>query len=126
VARVSLASGSQEIPAARVVPEAAPEREHLVLLRVRERRERREAGDEPREVRHDRRHLRLLQHHLGEPDAVRIRTALREPPRQVAVARVVPGEEPAAQRGVAGRGGHGGRLRVAAAPGQRAVRRFSP
>ena len=67
---------------ARVVAEAAPEREDLVVLRGRERLERGEPREEALVVRDDRRDLRLLQHHLRDPDAVRVRAVLREAPRE--------------------------------------------
>ena len=111
VARERRARRGEQVPGARVVAEAAPEREDLVLWRRRERRQRRESRDEPRVVRDHRRDLRLLQHHLREPDAVRVRAVLREAPRQAR------GGRRRTRRGGGGgarRGGRTGRARGAA------------
>src|SRR6266480_4273243 len=64
----------------RVVAQAAPQREHVVEVRPGERFHVREAREEALVVRNDRRDLGLLQHHLRQPDAIRIARLL---PRQV-------------------------------------------
>src|SRR6266568_5850142 len=82
----------------RVVPQAAPQREHVVQWRAGERFHVRETREEALVVRDDRRDLGLLQHHFREPDAIRIAGTL---PRQVpAPVPGLPADEPA------GKGAH--------------------
>lgn len=94
---------------AAVVAEARPHRAHLIDRRARQRADRREGIHPPAEVGHDPLDLRLLQHHLGHPHAVRPLRALSAaerrpfgrgrlvPPRHLAVAAVVPREPRRAQ-----------------------------
>ena len=89
----------QEVAAAGVVAEAAPGGEHLVVPGGGQRPERGPALDEAQVVRDRRQDPRLLEHHLGEPYAVRIGSARRGAPGQLAVARAPPGQEAAAERG---------------------------
>jgi hypothetical protein len=65
-----------EVPAARVVAEAAPGREHVLLGGFGERVHVGKAREEALVVGDDRGDLRLLQHDLGEPDAVGVTRAL--------------------------------------------------
>jgi hypothetical protein len=76
-----------QVARARVVAEARPRAEHVVERRRGERGHRREPLHPPRPVRDHGLHARLLQHHLADPDRVRV---ARSPPGQVAPhARVV-------------------------------------
>ena len=68
-----------QVAGAAVVAEAAPEREHLVERRRGQARHVGKALEKARVVGQHRGHLRLLQHDLGQPDAVRIARVL---PRQ--------------------------------------------
>ena len=91
--RDGLRAGMQ-VAGARVVAEPGPELQHVVERRGGERRDGREAREEARIVRSDRLHGGLLQHDLGEPDAIRVRPlALGGAPRQHAAMAVVPGEQ---------------------------------
>ena len=72
-----------QVARAAVVAEAAPQREHVVERRGGERAHVGKAGQEARVVVEHRRHLRLLQHDLRQPDAVRVAAAL---PGQVVAA----------------------------------------
>jgi len=88
--RCDVLRGAKEVEAAAVVPEPLPGSDDV---RGRCRSERLGGGPtlEPIDVaRHDAFHLRLLQHHLGDEDRVRV---ARVPPRQVAAVRGVPGEQ---------------------------------
>ena len=71
-----------EIARARVVPEPAPEREHVVERRGRQRAQRGKAAEEAPVVGDHHLDARLLQHHLADPDAVRVARLL--PPGKVA------------------------------------------
>src|SRR6185503_9097493 len=74
-----------------VVAEPAPEPQHLVLRGTGERGRGRIGFQKPLVVRNDRRDLRLLQHDLGEPDAIRVARSLpRQPAPPVAA---LPGDE---------------------------------
>ena len=79
-----------QVAGAVVVAEARPRGEHVLLRLLGEGRERREAREEGLVVGHRRLDRGLLQHHLGDPDAVRVP---RAPPGQVAPVALVPGEE---------------------------------
>lgn len=59
-----------QIAGTRVVAEARPQRQHLVLRRLGECGQAREARQEALVVRNDRAHLGLLQHHLSDPHPV--------------------------------------------------------
>ncbi|OIQ72276.1 hypothetical protein GALL_461000 [mine drainage metagenome] len=59
-----------QVARALVVTQTAPDGEHVVQRCFSERAHRGKARNEPGEVVDDHRHLRLLQHDLGEPDAV--------------------------------------------------------
>src|SRR4029077_14373021 len=73
-----------QVPAAGVVAQTAPELQHLVLRSRGQRLHGREATQEALVVRNDGAHLSLLEHHLGEPDAVGVARALpREAPTAV-------------------------------------------
>src|SRR5262249_34813108 len=69
-----------EISTARVVTEPGPQVQYVVDLRTRQRADVGEACDEAFEIRYDGRDLRLLQHHFGDPHAVRRARML---PRQI-------------------------------------------
>src|SRR6185295_3912606 len=86
--------GAVEHACPAVVAEPAPEREHVVERRGGERADIGEAGDEALEVAEHGGDLRLLQHHLGEPDAVRI-VAL--PGQVVAAVLALPGNNAAGE-----------------------------
>ena len=79
-----------------VVAEAAPQLEHAVDRRGGERADVGKRGQKALVVRNDRRHLRLLQHDLREPDPIRIARAL---PREVVPAvRALPGGQTGRER----------------------------
>src|SRR5207245_2152189 len=85
-----------QVSAARVVAEPAPEPQHRFLARTGEGLHGGKALKEALVVRDDGRDLRLLEHHLREPDAVRIARAL---PRQVVAAMgALPVDELAGER----------------------------
>jgi hypothetical protein len=69
-----------EIARARVVAKASPRGEHVVERCVGERAHRRKLRHPALPVRDHGLHARLLQHHLADPDRVRV---ARAPPRQV-------------------------------------------
>ena len=85
--------GEAQIARARVVAEAAPQREHVVFGGGGQGCDRGEAFEEALVVRDDRLGARLLQHDLADPDAVRI---ARVAPGKIAMAAGVPGEQQAA------------------------------
>ena len=70
-----------------VVAETAPELEHAIDGRFGQRGYVRKRREKSLVVRNDGRHLRLLQHDLGEPDAIRIVRAL---PREIVAAVRLP------------------------------------
>ena len=72
--------GAVQVAGAGVIAEAGPEVQHFVDGRVGQRHDVRKARNETLEVRDHRRDLRLLQHDLRHPHAVRRTVAL---PRQV-------------------------------------------
>ena len=80
-----------EVARAGVVAEPAPRGEHIVERRIGQRTHVREPREEALVVRDHRRHLRLLQHDLGQPDAVRIAVAL--PRKIVAAVHALPRHE---------------------------------
>jgi hypothetical protein len=75
-----------QVARAGVVTETRPMLQHLVQCRIGEGYHIREAVHESYVIRDDRLHLRLLQHDLGDPDAVSVAGVL---PRQVLAAIVV-------------------------------------
>ena len=92
--------GGVEMSRTRVIAKSGPQLEHVLERRCSERAHIRPAGSKAREIRRDRLHGGLLQHDLGEPDAVRIGAlAMSGAPRQHAAVPIVPGE----QRGRIGR-----------------------
>ncbi|MCY1205632.1 hypothetical protein D9M72_171850 [compost metagenome] len=80
-ARDHLLRAAVHVARAAVVAQAAPQAEHLVLGAGGQRRHVGEALEKAREVAQHGRDLGLLEHHLREPDAVRIARVL---PRQFA------------------------------------------
>ena len=90
-----LLRGRVKLPRTAVVAEAFPQSQHLLLVGRRQPRDVRKRADEPREIVAHRRHLRLLQHDLADPHAIRI---ARAPPGQIAGMLRVPGQQSAAQR----------------------------
>ena len=89
--------GAVQVPRACVVAEPRPEPEHVLLIRGRQRLQVGKPRQEALVVRYDGLDTRLLQHRLGEPDAVGVGAA---PPRQVAPRAPVPVEQ-ASPNGVA-------------------------
>ena len=83
-----------QVARAMVVAQAGPGRDHVVLARAGQRVDVEEALDEGLVVGDDRLHGRLLQHHLRDPDAVRV---AGPPPGQVTAVAPVPGEQAALQ-----------------------------
>ena len=80
---------------------APPGPHHRVLRRRRQRLHGRKPDEEPLEIRHDRRHRRLLQHDLAQPHLVRIGgLAWPRPPWHSAAMAVIPVQ----QRGGGGNG----------------------
>ena len=75
-----LPRSGMQISRSRVIAQAAPEPQHLAERRRRKRAHVAEPRDEALEIRNHRLDARLLEHHLREPDAVGIATAL---PRQI-------------------------------------------
>src|SRR5437879_4704897 len=92
-----LSSGPMQVARAGVVAEAAPEPQHLVLVRASERPHVGKAGHEALVIGNDRCHLRLLQHHFREPDAVWVPRAL--PGKPFAPVTALPGDEKACESG---------------------------
>src|SRR5690242_8271987 len=80
-----------QIPATRVVTQSAPEREHRLFARLRERAHVCKAGDEALVVRDDRSDLGLLQHDFRKPDAVRVACPL--PGEVVSPMAALPGDQ---------------------------------
>ncbi len=81
VARGDLACARPQVARTRVVAESRPGGQHVVERRGGERRHRRELRHPAFPVRDHRGNPRLLQHHLADPDRVRV---ARAPPRQIA------------------------------------------
>ena len=92
---------AMEIARARVVAEAAPGGEHLAEVGGGQRADVGEARGEALVVGEDGRHLRLLQHDLGEPDAVRVARVL--PGQRMAAVLLLPGDDALGERGVCGK-----------------------
>src|SRR5947208_282596 len=90
-----LSGGAMQVARAGVVAEAAPEPQHLVLVRASERPHVGKAGQEALVVGNDRRHLRLLQHHFREPDAVWVPHVL--PGKPFAPVTALPDDEKACE-----------------------------
>src|SRR3569832_2188925 len=95
---------AMQIACACIVTEPAPVMQHLVDGRIGEGIHIGKARDEALIIRNDRRDLRLLQHDLRHPHAIRREVSL---PRQVLAAVLVPPSEqvPAERRGIGSRGG---------------------
>jgi ABC-type dipeptide/oligopeptide/nickel transport system ATPase component len=99
-----------QVVGATVVPEAGPVLEYEIDRRGRERSHVGEARDESLVIRTDGGDLRLLQHHLGQPDPVRIARPL---PRKVMAAMpALPRDETRGERRRAGHGLSGPRAAV--------------
>ena len=77
-----------EIARAAVIAEPAPQREHVVDTGMGERAHIGKARDEALVIRNDDRDLRLLQHDLREPDAIRV--ARRLPWKVAAAVALLP------------------------------------
>ncbi len=90
-----LPGGAQQIAGARVVPQAAPQRQDLFFAGRRQGRDRGEPLDEALVVGDGRLRPGLLEHDLRHPDAVRIGHA---PPGEIAMAAAVPGQQQAGDR----------------------------
>ena len=91
VDRDNLARAAMEIARPGVIAESGPVLDHDLERRFRQRLQRRKARQETLEIRDHRADLRLLQHDLGEPDAVRVARLL---PRQVvASGAFLPGDQ---------------------------------
>ena len=86
-----LPGGAPQIAGARIISQAGPQRQHILFLRRRQRFHRGEAIEEALVIRDDGLRAGLLQHDLGNPDAVGVGGA---PPGQIAMAAAVPGEQP--------------------------------
>ncbi len=96
-ARHHLLRAAVQVARPAVVAQPAPQAEHLVLRRRGQRGDVREAGQEALVVAQHGRHLRLLQHDLRQPDAVRIAGAL--PGQVVAPVAALPGDQLAMELG---------------------------
>ena len=80
-----------EVAGAGVIAEAGPSRHDALLRRRREGLHGGEAFEKAQEVRFDRRDRGLLQHHLGQPDPIGVRSFPRQgAPREDAAMPVVP------------------------------------
>src|SRR5271154_5709156 len=98
-----------QVAGPRVIAQAAPEGEHLVLARRGQRPHVGKPRDELLVIRDDGRDLSLLQHDLRQPDSIGVARAL--PWQPVAAVLVLPGDDAFTERGeglLAG-AGHGGR-----------------
>src|SRR5262245_14781733 len=83
-----------EMARARVIAEPGPELEYVLERRRRERAHARPARGKAREIGHDRLDGGLLQHDLGEPDAIGVGPLAGErAPGKFAAMAVVPGQE---------------------------------
>src|SRR4051812_37755740 len=87
--------GGVELPRSAVVAKAFPQTQYFNLARGGETVDIGKHRNEPREVVARSRDLRLLEHDLADPHAIRI---LRLTPRQVAGVFSVPGEKTSTQR----------------------------
>src|SRR5262245_3699431 len=106
VARDRLAGNAAQVDRADVVAERIPEARDLLRGRAGEALEGRIAVQELVVLRDHPVDLRLLQHDLGDQDAIRVFGA---PPRQVAAMLAVPGEQTSAKTRAGGRDGQCGR-----------------
>ena len=70
--RGDLPRGPQQVAGPRIVSQAAPQREHFLFRRRRQRLHRGKALQEPPVIRNHRLRAGLLQHDLRDPDAIRI------------------------------------------------------
>ncbi len=92
--------GRMQVHRAAIVPQALPDLENRLVGCLGEGLDGREPREKPLVVRDDRGNLRLLEHDLADPDAVRIG---RSPPRQVAAGPAEPREQPAHEGAAGGR-----------------------
>ena len=67
-----LLGAAQQVACTAVIPQAGPQGQHLVLMRLRQRPHIRKSLQKTRVIAQHRHHLRLLQHHFRQPDPVRI------------------------------------------------------
>ncbi len=109
-----------QIARTRVVAEPSPQAEHFGQRRACERVHRGKALEKAPVVGNHGADLRLLQHHLGDPDRVGI---LRRAPRQLALMPIEPADQSRAQRlhrlgGISAGATGGGVAGVAAPPGR--------
>ena len=84
-----------QLPSAAIVAKSFPQPQNFGLIGGRQRVDIGKRASEAIEVIAYRRHLRLLQHDLAEPHAIRI---ARPAPGQIALMRGVPSQKPATQR----------------------------
>ena len=96
VARHHQSGAGMQIARAAVVAKAAPEGKHLVRFGGCQRRHIRKPFDEARVVAEHGLHLGLLQHDLGDPDAIRIASLL--PGQGMPAAAALPGDQPVRKR----------------------------
>ena len=82
--------GAVQVAHPAVIAQSLPQLEIDLLRHLGQRAHIRAGRQKPLIIRDDRLHPRLLEHDLGQPDAVRVAGA---PPRQVAVPGIVPGEQ---------------------------------
>src|SRR5260221_313434 len=118
------ARGAMQVARARVVAQAAPKRENLAFVGGRERAERRKASDEALEIRQRRGDLRLLQHDLGEPDAVGVARVL--PWQAAAAVASLPARDARREGRKSWKASSHGAARSVATFGPRGFRRSSP
>ena len=83
-----------QIAGTAIVAETFPKPQDFLRVRRGKVRNCGKGFDESLKVRNDDGGLRLLQHHLADPDAIRIAVL---PPRKVATMSIEPSEEPLAQ-----------------------------
>ena len=79
-----------QIARAGVIPQSLPRLEHVVLRRIGEVANRGKPVEKPMVIGNDRIYLRLLEHELGEQNAIGV---IRVPPRQVAFVLAIPRQE---------------------------------
>ena len=86
--------GAHQVARPRIIAQPRPGRHDVGLVRRRQAGNVRPARHPRLEPRAHRRHRGLLQHHLGQPHAIRVRRLARQrPPRQGAAVLVVPAEQ---------------------------------
>ena len=88
--------GAVQVARPGVIAQAFPKLENVLQVGAGQFAQGREALDKPPVVGQGRVDLGLLQHHFGNPDAVRV---ARLPPGQRPPVVLIPGEQPAAQAG---------------------------